>query len=269
MSQQPLLAVSKISAVYNSAIAALHGVSLDVRKGEIVALLGANGAGKTTTIKAIANLLPAERGAVTAGGIAFDGAPTSGKPASALVRAGLVAVLEGRHVFKSLTVEENLVSGGIGRGASRKELLHDLAEIYTYFPRLKPKRQELAGLTSGGEQQMVAIGRALMARPRLLLLDEPSMGLAPLIVQGIFDVLRSLNQTQGLSILMAEQNAAIALKYAHAATVLENGVDVLTGTAVELRRRADIKSFYLGERLPQTARNGPEGTLQSNNIAAE
>lgn len=268
MTDQPLLAVKNISAVYSTAIAALHGVSLTLKKGEILALLGANGAGKTTTIKAVANILYAERGEVTSGAIEFDGAPTAGRPASALVRSGLIAVLEGRHVFKSLTVEENLISGGIGRGSTRLELTKDLADIYTYFPRLKPKRSELAGLTSGGEQQMIAIGRALIARPRLLLLDEPSMGLAPLVVQGIFDVLKTLNETRGLSILMAEQNAAIALKYAHSATVLENGADVLHGPAAELRTRSDIKSFYLGERLAsKTAAASPQTNPEP--IAAE
>lgn len=244
-----LLVVDKISARYNHSIAALHGVSISLRRGEILALLGANGSGKTTTLRAVSNLLSSDRGQVTEGFINFDGIDVLSTRPTNLVRAGLVPVLEGRHVFKSLTVEENLISGGIGRDATRIESAQDLEQIYSFFPRLKNKRKEKAGLTSGGEQQMVAIGRALMSRPRLLVLDEPSMGLAPLVVQGIFDVLSMLNRQLGLSILMAEQNAAIALKHAHKAVVIENGTDVLQGTAAELRSRADIKSFYLGEGI--------------------
>lgn len=246
---ESLLVVDGISARYNGSIIALDGVSLSLARGQIVALLGANGSGKTTTLRAISNLLSAERGQITAGRIAFDGVDVASKRPSQLVRLGLVPVLEGRHVFKSLTVEENLVTGGIGRGSSRAEIRHDVEHTYDVFPRLKAKRKIQAGLTSGGEQQMIAIGRALLSRPRLLLLDEPSMGLAPLIVQGIFEALSRLNKELGLSILMAEQNAAIALKYADTATVLENGVSVLTGSAAELRTREDIKSFYLGETI--------------------
>ncbi|ODA92720.1 ABC transporter ATP-binding protein [Mesorhizobium sp. SEMIA 3007] len=242
-----ILAVDTIHATYNQAITALHGVSFEIRRGEILALLGANGAGKTTTLKTVSNLLPAERGQVNAGSIRYDGADVSRRKPGDLVRAGLVSVLEGRHCFKSLTVEENLVAGGIGRSGRRAEINADLERIYGYFPRLKEKRRTLSGLTSGGEQQMAAIGRALMSRPRLLVLDEPSMGLAPLIVQDIFQTLRKLNRETGLSILVAEQNSAVALRYADHATVLENGVSVLTGAAANLRQREDVRAFYLGQ----------------------
>lgn len=277
---ETLLVVEDISARYNGSIIALHGVSLSLARGEILALLGANGSGKTTTLRAISNLLSAERGQITSGKILFDGIDVASKRPSQLVRAGLVPVLEGRHVFKSLTVEENLVTGAIGRGSSRSEVREDLERTYEFFPRLKPKRRLPAGLTSGGEQQMVAIGRALMSRPRLLVLDEPSMGLAPLIVQGIFEALKRLNRELGLTILMAEQNASIALKFADRATVIENGVSVLTGPADELRRREDIKSFYLGETiasptdLPSSLPGALRGALQSGkknppSVAAE
>ncbi|WP_027155226.1 ABC transporter ATP-binding protein [Mesorhizobium sp. WSM2561] len=248
-----ILAVDAIHATYNHAITALHGVSFEIRRGEILALLGANGAGKTTTLKAVSNLLPAERGQINAGTIRFDGSDVSRRKPGDLVRAGLVQVLEGRHCFKSLTVEENLVSGGIGRSGRRAEINRDLQRIYDFFPRLAEKRRTLAGLTSGGEQQMTAIGRALMSRPRLLVLDEPSMGLAPLVVQDIFLALKKLNQETSLSILVAEQNAAVALKYADHATVLENGVSVLSGPAAELRRREDVRAFYLGQQASPAA----------------
>lgn len=243
-----LLAVDGVRATYNHAITALHGVSLTVGHGEIVAVLGANGAGKTTTLKAVSNLLPAERGQITAGSITFDGRDVSAISPADLVRSGLVQVLEGRHCFRNLTVEENLITGGIGRSAKRAEIAHDLETICAYFPRLKEKRRTLSGLTSGGEQQMTAIGRALMSRPRLLVLDEPSMGLAPLIVQDIFKTLRRLNRETGLAILVAEQNSTIALKYADRATILENGVAVLSGAADELRDNDDLKNFYLGQK---------------------
>jgi branched-chain amino acid transport system ATP-binding protein len=248
-----LLSIDQVEATYGRAIVALHGVSLSVRRGEIVAVLGANGAGKTTTLKAVSNLLPAERGQVTRGTIVFDGVSTPATRPSDLVRRGLVPVLEGRRMFRSLTVEENLLTGGIARDATRAEIAADLARVYDLFPRLRDKRRTLAGLTSGGEQQMAAIGRALMARPRLLLLDEPSMGLAPLLVQMIFRALVRLNRDEGLSILVSEQNSAVALGHAHRAVVLENGVTVLSGAADELRRRDDIKSFYLGEAAARAA----------------
>ncbi|RWA62905.1 ABC transporter ATP-binding protein [Mesorhizobium sp.] len=248
-----ILVVDNVHATYNHAITALHGVSFELRRGEILALLGANGAGKSTTLKAISNLLPAERGQINAGTILFDGSDVSRRRPGDLVRAGLVQVLEGRHCFKSLTVEENLVSGGIGRSGRRGEISQDLERIYDFFPRLREKRRTLAGLTSGGEQQMTAIGRALMSRPRLLVLDEPSMGLAPLVVQDIFLALKKLNQETGLSILVAEQNSAVALKYADHATVLENGVSVLSGGAASLRQREDVRAFYLGQKAPPAA----------------
>ncbi|MGV2184820.1 ABC transporter ATP-binding protein [Rhizobium rhizogenes] len=243
-----LLSVDGIKGTYNGAITALHGVSFTLRRGEILALLGANGAGKTTTLKAISNLLPAERGEITAGSILYEGRDVTTATPAQLVRAGLVQVLEGRHCFRNLTIEENLVSGGLGRSGSRAEIAFDLEKIYALFPRLKEKRRALAGLTSGGEQQMTAIGRALMSRPALLVLDEPSMGLAPIVVQDIFKTLRRLNAKTGLSILVAEQNSAIALRYADRATVLENGVAVLSGEAAELRQRDDVKAFYLGQK---------------------
>ncbi len=243
-----LLAVEGLHATYNHAITALHGVTFSLGRGEILAVLGANGAGKTTTLKAVSNLLPAERGQVLAGHVRFDGRDVSHETPASLVRLGLVQVLEGRHCFKTLTVEENLVSGGLGRSATRTEIATDLEKIYTHFPRLKEKRRVLSGLTSGGEQQMTAIGRALMSRPRLLVLDEPSMGLAPLIVQDIFRTLKRLNRDEGLSILVAEQNSAVALSYADRAIILENGVSVLSGTAAELKARDDVKAFYLGQK---------------------
>lgn len=242
----PLLEIANVEAVYGRSIVALSSVSLSLSEGEILALLGANGAGKTTTLRAASNLLAAERGAIRSGAIRFAGLDVTRARPSELVRAGLVQVLEGRHCFSSLTVEENLLAGALGRGSSRREAAADLERIYSYFPRLKEKRKAKSGLASGGEQQMTAIGRALMARPRLLALDEPSMGLAPLVVQSIFETLRALNRNEGLSLLIAEQNAAVALKYAHRATVLENGVSVLEGAAADLRDREDIRAFYLG-----------------------
>ncbi len=248
MSREDLvqLSLDAVEATYNHAIVALHGLSLEVRKGEIHALLGANGAGKSTTLKAISNLLVAERGIVTAGRIAYEGVDVLKASPSSLVRKGIAQVLEGRHVFKTLTVEENLLTGALGRSATRAETSADLEQVYRLFPRLNDKRRSLAGLNSGGEQQMLAIGRALMSRPRLLVLDEPSMGLAPLIVRDIFRALKTLNRETGLTILVAEQNSAVALQYADRATVLEHGRNVLSGSAEDLRKRDDIKSFYLG-----------------------
>jgi branched-chain amino acid transport system ATP-binding protein len=245
-----LLEIGHIEAIYNHSIVALHDVSLRIREGEILALLGANGAGKTTALKAVSNLLPAERGAIVKGEIRFAGFDVTRTKPSDLVRHGLVQVLEGRHCFRSLSVEENLITGALGRSSSRRETSADLERIYAYFPRLSEKRKVKSGLTSGGEQQMTAIGRALMSRPRLLVLDEPSMGLAPLVVRGIFETLKRLNRDEGLSILIAEQNSAIALKYADRATVLENGISVLEGDARDLRDREDIRAFYLGAGEP-------------------
>jgi branched-chain amino acid transport system ATP-binding protein len=248
MSEEPIvLEVRNVHATYAQTIQALSGVSLTLRKGGILALLGSNGAGKTTTLKAVSNLLPAERGQVTSGEILFEGQNVLSQSPAKLVRSGLVQVLEGRHCFKGLTVEENLISGGLGRGSSRRDIAEDLERIYLTFPRLRDKRRTSSGLTSGGEQQMTAIGRALMSRPRLLVLDEPSMGLAPLIIESIFQSLKALNREAGLSILVAEQNSTVALKYADEAVVIENGISVLSGTAADLRGRDDIKAFYLGE----------------------
>jgi branched-chain amino acid transport system ATP-binding protein len=243
-----VLDVQSIQATYGQTIRALNGVTLTVREGEILAVLGSNGAGKTTTMRSISNLLPAERGQVTSGTITFDGRDVLVRKPADLVRAGLVQVLEGRHCFKSLSVEENLISGGLGRGSGRADIAHDLERVFATFPRLRDKRYAAAGLISGGEQQMTAIGRALMSRPRLLVLDEPSMGLAPMVIQDIFSALKRLNRESGLAILVAEQNSTIALQYADSATVIENGRTVLSGTAAELRARDDIKAFYLGER---------------------
>ncbi|MEA2697557.1 MAG: branched-chain amino acid transport system ATP-binding protein [Myxococcales bacterium] len=245
----PLLALDNVQAAYDGIIVALRGVSLLVAPGTIVALLGANGAGKTTTLKAASALLAAERGAVTGGTIRYQGRDTAAAAPRDLVRAGLVQVLEGRHCFPHLTVDENLRAGALGRGAglqARRLLRGDLEQIYTYFPRLTLRRRAAAGLLSGGEQQMVAIGRALMARPTLVLLDEPSMGLAPLIVEEIFSIIRTLNRQQGVSFLLAEQNARLALRHADHGYVLENGRVVASGTAAQLEARADVQAFYLG-----------------------
>ena len=245
----PLLRITSVEVRYHNAIVALHDVNLEVVPGEIHALLGANGAGKSTTLKAVSNLLPAERGAVTAGQVLWDGRDVAHATPSDLVRQGLVQVLEGRHVFRNLSVEENLITGALGRGSRRAELRHDLDWVYAIFPKLEERRRALAGLTSGGEQQMLAIGRALMARPRLLVLDEPSMGLAPLVVQDIFAKLKRLNQETGLTLLVAEQNSTVALQHADRVTVLDTGKDVRTGSAQELRGSADIQSLYFGDVL--------------------
>ncbi|MGL3210488.1 ABC transporter ATP-binding protein [Bradyrhizobium sp. BR 1433] len=241
-----LLVLEGLAATYNHAIRALSDVSLTLRQGEIVALLGANGAGKSTTLKAVSDLLHAERGQLVRGRIVFDGRETSALASAELVRLGLVPVLEGRHCFRALTVEENLIAGGIGGGLSRRQIAAGLGRVYTLFPRLKERRRSASGLTSGGEQQMTAIGRALMARPRLLVLDEPSMGLAPLMVETIFSTLRQLDREEGLSILVAEQNSTVALRYADRAAVLDAGSTVLAGDAADLRGRAEIKALYLG-----------------------
>ncbi|MFO1140897.1 MAG: ABC transporter ATP-binding protein [Amaricoccus sp.] len=245
MVNEVLLKFEAVGAAYNGAIVALHRVDLEIRAGEFVALLGSNGAGKTTLLKAASNLLPAERGAVTAGAIRYlDRDVTKVSPAD-LVRSGLVQVLEGRHCFRSLTVEENLAAGAIAAGASRGSTRAGLDRVFTLFPRLAEKRHVTSGLTSGGEQQMTAIGRGLMSAPRLLILDEPSMGLAPLVVQEIFAAMRGLN-AEGLSILVAEQNLVVALAHADRATVIENGWSVLSGPATELAARDDIHEYYLG-----------------------
>jgi branched-chain amino acid transport system ATP-binding protein len=241
-----LLELDDIHVDYEGIISALRGVSLRVGRGEIVALLGSNGAGKTTTLKAASGLLEAERGAITRGSITFDGQRGSRLDPRRLVQAGLVQVLEGRRCFAHLTVHENLVSGALVRRASRAQAAADAERIYALFPRLSQRIGAAAGLLSGGEQQMLAIGRALMVRPRLLLLDEPSIGLAPQIVQEIFDVITQLNRRDGVSVLLAEQNARLALRHAHRAVVLENGRVALSGNAAELSEREDVKRFYLG-----------------------
>ena len=241
-----LLAVDDIEVIYDGAILAVAGVSLRVEQGGIVALLGANGAGKSTTLKAISGLVQADRARVSRGGIRFLGADTAGVAPNLLARRGIVHVLEGRHVFAHLSIEENLRSGGFLRGPSRRELEAELERIYAWFPRLKTKRRTQAGLTSGGEQQMLAIGRALMTKPRLVLLDEPSMGLAPLVVEEIFDIVAQLNEKEGMSFLVAEQNINVALRHADYGYILENGRVVGEGAAQQLAAREDIQHFYLG-----------------------
>jgi branched-chain amino acid transport system ATP-binding protein len=240
------LRVDDIEAVYGQAILAVRGVSLSVAPGAIVALLGANGAGKTTTLKAISNLLGPERGAVSRGAITWRGEAIGRLSPSDLVARGVVQVLEGRRCFAHLTVEENILAGAFVRKPTRRQITSDLDQIYAWFPRLKIRRQSKAGLTSGGEQQMVAIGRALMTKPSLMLLDEPSMGLAPIIVAEIFEIIRTLNRDSGVSFLVAEQNANLALKYADYGYVLENGRVAASGPAAELAAREDVKEFYLG-----------------------
>jgi branched-chain amino acid transport system ATP-binding protein len=242
----PLLAVNNIEVVYDHVVLVLKGVSLEVREGEVVCLLGANGAGKTTTLKAISNLLRSERGEVTRGSITFRGEDVHALDPPSLVKRGVVQVLEGRHVFEHLTVEENLLTGAYTRRDGREAIQHDLERVYSYFPRLKERRRALAGYTSGGEQQMCAIGRALMARPKVMLLDEPSMGLAPQLVEEIFEIVAQLNREENVTILLAEQNTNVALRYAHYGYILENGRVVLDGTAEALRANEDVKEFYLG-----------------------
>jgi len=245
-SAEKILALNNIEVIYDRVILVLKGVSLDVPKGGIVALLGANGAGKTTTLKAISNLLQSERGEVTKGAVEFDGEEVQALSPNELVRRGCIQVMEGRHCFGHLTVEENLLTGAFTRRDGRAEIRRDLEKVYGYFPRLRERRGSLAGYTSGGEQQMCAIGRALMSRPKMILLDEPSMGLAPQIVEEIFDIVGSLNAKEGVSFLLAEQNANMALKYARYGYVLENGRVVLDGSAATLRENEDVKEFYLG-----------------------
>jgi len=243
---KPILSVNNIEVIYNHVILVLKGVSLSVKQGGIVALLGANGAGKTTTLKAISNLLQSERGEVTKGSIVFDGEEVQARSPNELVRRGCVQVMEGRHCFGHLTIEENLLTGAFTRRDGKAAIRQDLDLVYTYFPRLKERRDSLAGYTSGGEQQMCAIGRALMARPKMILLDEPSMGLAPQIVEEIFGIVRDLNEKEGVSFLLAEQNTFQALKYARYGYILENGRVVMDGEAKALRENEDVKEFYLG-----------------------
>jgi branched-chain amino acid transport system ATP-binding protein len=243
---QPLLALRNVEVIYDHVILVLKGVSLSVGEGQVVALLGANGAGKTTTLKAVSNLLRSERGEVTKGSIELRGRRVDGLDPAELVKRGVVQVMEGRHCFAHLTVEENLLTGAYTRGLGRSALKEDLERVYAYFPRLKARRSSLAGYTSGGEQQMTAVGRALMARPAMILLDEPSMGLAPQIVEEIFGIVKSLNGKERVSFLLAEQNTMVALRYADYGYILENGRLVMNGPAQELAANEDVKEFYLG-----------------------
>ncbi|OLB53955.1 MAG: ABC transporter ATP-binding protein [Candidatus Rokubacteria bacterium 13_2_20CM_2_70_11] len=242
---RPLLSVNNIEVIYDHVILVLKGVSLRVPAGGIVALLGANGAGKSTTLKAISGLLRTERGDVTKGTIEFQGQPIHRKDPAEVVKRGIVQVMEGRHVFEHLTVEENLLTGAYTR-KNGHSTTQDLELVYGYFPRLAERRQVRAGYVSGGEQQMVAIGRALMARPRLMLLDEPSMGLAPMLVHEIFEIVSRMNREEGVAVLLAEQNATMALRFAQYGYVMESGRMVLDGDARTISENEDIKEFYLG-----------------------
>jgi branched-chain amino acid transport system ATP-binding protein len=242
----PILSVNNVEVVYDHVILVLKGVSLAVPTGEIVALLGANGAGKSTTLKAISNLLSAERGVVTKGSIVFDGEEVHARSPNELVRRGCIQVMEGRHCFAHLSVEENLLTGAFTRPDGSAAIRRDLDLVYSYFPRLKERRGSTAGYISGGEQQMCAIGRALMSRPKMILLDEPSMGLAPQLVEEIFEIVGDLNTREGVSFLLAEQNTRMALRYARHGYVLENGRVVLDGEAEALSANEDVREFYLG-----------------------
>jgi branched-chain amino acid transport system ATP-binding protein len=242
----PILSISNIEVIYDHVILVLRGVSLEVLEGQIVTLLGANGAGKTTTLKAISNLLRAERGEVTKGQILYRGERIDRSNPSELVKRGICQVMEGRHCFQHLTVEENLLTGAYTRGYIGSGVKEDLEKVYSYFPRLKERRHSQSGYTSGGEQQMTAIGRALMARPQMILLDEPSMGLAPQLVAEIFEIVKELNRKERVSILLAEQNTNIALRYADYGYILENGRVVMDGEAKSLADNEDVKEFYLG-----------------------
>ena len=240
------LAINNVEVIYDHVILVLKGVSLEVPKGKIVALLGANGAGKSTTLKTISNLLRAERGDVTKGSVEFKGERVDQMTPSELVKKGVIQVMEGRHCFGHLTIEENLLTGSYTRGISSAQIKQDLEMVYHYFPRLKTRRASQAGYTSGGEQQMCAVGRAMMAKPEMILLDEPSMGLAPQIVEEIFGIVKDLNEKEKVSFLLAEQNTMVALRYADYGYILENGRVVMEGDAEELRSNEDVKEFYLG-----------------------
>ena len=236
----PMLAINNIEVIYDEVILVLRGLSMEVREGQIVALLGSNGAGKSTTLKAISGLLPSERGEITDGSVEFDGANITRMDAAERVRTGLSLCMEGRHVFEHLTVHENLVAGAYSRGGAAQE---DFDLVYTYFPKLADMRSRVSGYLSGGEQQMLAIGRALMAKPRLLMLDEPSLGLAPMLVQEIFSYIANLNSEEGITVLVIEQNARRALEIADHGYILEQGRIVLEGTAQELGENPDVKEF--------------------------
>ena len=243
---ETLLEINNIEVIYNHVILVLKGVSLRVPKGGITALLGGNGAGKSTTLKAISGLLSSERGDITKGAITYRGENVNHASPADLVKKGVIQVMEGRHCFEHLTVEENLMTGAYTRRDGRGAVADDLELVYTYFPRLKERRKSQAGYTSGGEQQMTAIGRALMSKPETILLDEPSMGLAPQLVEQIFEIVKRLNEEQGVTFLLAEQNTNVALRYAHTGYILENGRVVMEGTALALRENPDVKEFYLG-----------------------
>lgn len=245
-SKENLIEVTNIEVIYNHVVLVLKGVSLSVPKGGITALLGGNGAGKTTTLKAISNLLRSERGDVTKGSILYRGQPIQNLDPSTLVSRGVIQVMEGRHCFEHLSVEENLLTGAFTRSDGKAAIAADLELVYSYFPRLAERRKSQAGYTSGGEQQMCAIGRALMSKPETILLDEPSMGLAPQLVDEIFEIVDDLNKKEGVSFLLAEQNTNVALRFAQYGYILESGRVVMDGPAVELRDNPDVKEFYLG-----------------------
>lgn len=241
-----LLEINNIEVIYNHVILVLKGVSLNVPKGGITALLGGNGAGKTTTLKAVSNLLASERGEVTKGSIKYHGSSVERLDPAEMVKRGLVQVMEGRHCFEHLTIEENLLTGAYTRTDGKAAIARDLEMVYEYFPRLRERRKSQAGYTSGGEQQMCAIGRALMSRPEMILLDEPSMGLAPQLVEQIFEIVKSVNENEGVTFLLAEQNTNVALRFAHYGYILESGRVVMDGPAADLRENQDVKEFYLG-----------------------
>ena len=245
-SPETLLDVNNIEVIYNHVILVLKGVSLNVPKGGITALLGGNGAGKTTTLKAISGLLASERGEVTKGSIKYRGQDIQHADPAETVKKGVVQVMEGRHCFEHLTIEENLMTGAYTRTDGSAAIAQDLELVYSYFPRLKERRKSQAGYTSGGEQQMCAVGRALMSRPETILLDEPSMGLAPQLVEQIFDIVKSINEKEGVTFLLAEQNTNVALRFAHYGYILESGRVVMDGPAADLRENQDVKEFYLG-----------------------
>ena len=253
-----LLDVSGIEVIYSHVILVLKGVSLQVPEGSIVALLGANGAGKTTTLRAVSNLLAGERGLVTKGSIELRGERIERLGTAEMVERGVVQVMEGRHCFAHLTIEENLLTGAYSRRDGKAAVAATLEKVYGYFPRLKARRASQAAYTSGGEQQMCAIGRALMANPKMVLLDEPSMGLAPQVVEEVFEIVRDLNQKEGVTFLLAEQNTAMALRYADYGYILETGRIVLDGPAATLRENEDVREFYLG-----TGGSGAEGERKS------
>ena len=241
-----ILEINSIEVMYDSVISALHDVSLNVPKGKIVALLGGNGAGKSTTLKAISTMLAAERGKVTKGSIVYDGTEVKNQSPYEMVALGMVQVLEGRRCFGHLTVEENIIAGAYSRKLSKSQIKDELEKIYGYFNRLRDRRKSQAGFTSGGEQQMIAVARAMMAKPKMLLLDEPSMGLAPQLVAEIFNIVRELNQKEGVSILLAEQNTNVALRNADYGYIIETGHVMLHGTAEELLNDEKVKELYLG-----------------------